>query len=125
MASAPAVPQASGGGRLGTLKLADFGLSKEGVEEPDQSFTMTHMPNGNGGWYAPEVMRKKKPTAKVDVFMAGCCVCYILTGGRHPFDAHDCRLFDANSYERTANVLAGKHDLRALLTLVSPQHPAA
>jgi serine/threonine-protein kinase/endoribonuclease IRE1 len=116
---------ASSGGQLGTLKLADFGLSKEGIETTDQSFTMTMTPTGMGGWYAPEVQRRGKKTQKVDVFMAGCCVCYIMADGRHPFDAHDCPIDDPNHYVRSANVLTGKHDLGPLLKLVCPQHPSA
>jgi serine/threonine-protein kinase/endoribonuclease IRE1 len=121
----------SGSCQLGTLKLADFGLSNEGVNAPDQSFTMTTTPTGLGGWYAPEVQRRGKKTQKVDVFMLGCCLCYILTGGRHPFDAHDCpeaRAGNPIQYVRIANVQGGKHDLGPLLGGAESAHardPAA
>jgi DNA-binding helix-hairpin-helix protein with protein kinase domain len=36
---------------------------------------------------APEVQLRKRATAKADVFMLGCCLFYLFTGGRHPFDA--------------------------------------
>ena len=71
------------------MKIADFGLSKS-VEDATTSFTYTNTPSGTGGWFAPEVRSSEvaggSKTAKVDIFMLGCCVFYTLSGGKHPYD---------------------------------------
>jgi hypothetical protein len=69
------------------------------------------------------VLNRGKKTQKVDVFMLGCCACYTLTGGRHPFDVHVHDSPDAhnpNLFIRSANVLHGYHDLGPLLSEVYP-----
>jgi serine/threonine protein kinase len=104
-------------GQLGILKLADFDLCRENITVLDQSFTYTYKPNGMGGWYAPEVhLPEVRTTAKVDVFMLGCCLYYILTEGCHPFDDPQA----PNAVTRVSNVARGRHHLDALKLAVWP-----
>ena len=79
------------GGYEGTLKLTDFGLSKDlDTRDLDQTFTTTTAQAGTEigsfGYYAPEVYRRGKLTPKVDVFSTGCCVFYTLSHGGRPFE---------------------------------------
>lgn len=67
-----------GGGTIGIVKLADFGLSK-------QIFTSnTKTPCGTVGYTAPEVVKDQRYSTKVDMWAIGC-VLYTLLCGFPPF----------------------------------------
>merc|ERR1719182_1151793 len=82
------------GGFDGAVKITDFGLSKDiQTADKDGSSSTTVAQGaseiGTFGYYAPEVYRRQKPTSKVDVFSLGCCIFYLLSGGRRPFEDPD------------------------------------
>lgn len=63
-----------GGGCVGTIKLADFGLSKIIWDEK----TMT--PCGTVGYTAPEIVKDEKYSKSVDMWALGCVLYTILCG---------------------------------------------
>lgn len=63
-----------GGGGIGQVKLADFGLSKQ----INQAKTKT--PCGTVGYTAPEVVKDEKYSTKVDMWGIGCVLYTILCG---------------------------------------------
>lgn len=63
-----------GGGGIGMVKLADFGLSKQ----INQAKTKT--PCGTVGYTAPEVVKDEKYSTKVDMWGIGCVLYTILCG---------------------------------------------
>lgn len=67
-----------GGGGIGIVKLADFGLSKQIFE------TNTKTPCGTVGYTAPEVVRDETYSMKVDMWGIGC-VLYTMLCGFPPF----------------------------------------
>ncbi|CCF59990.1 hypothetical protein KAFR_0I02100 [Kazachstania africana CBS 2517] len=67
-----------GGGSIGIVKLADFGLSKQIF----QTNTMT--PCGTVGYTAPEVVKDENYSMKVDMWGVGC-VLYTMLCGFPPF----------------------------------------
>jgi serine/threonine protein kinase len=80
-------------------------------QELDQSFSSTTAPQheiGSFGYYAPEVYRKQKVTAAVDVFSLGCCIFYVFSHGGRPFeDPED----PTNKFLLNNNILNGISDL--------------
>lgn len=67
-----------GGGGIGQVKLADFGLSKQIWEQN------TKTPCGTVGYTAPEIVRDEKYSKEVDMWAIGC-VLYTLLCGFPPF----------------------------------------
>lgn len=67
-----------GGGGIGQVKLADFGLSKQIWEHN------TKTPCGTVGYTAPEIVRDEKYSKEVDMWAIGC-VLYTLLCGFPPF----------------------------------------
>lgn len=67
-----------GGGGIGIVKLADFGLSKQ------IWFDETKTPCGTVGYTAPEIVRDEHYTKEVDMWAIGC-VLYTLLCGFPPF----------------------------------------
>ncbi|GAV54472.1 hypothetical protein ZYGR_0AM00100 [Zygosaccharomyces rouxii] len=63
-----------GGGGIGSVKLADFGLSKQIYQ------TKTKTPCGTVGYTAPEVVKDEKYSTKVDMWGIGCVLYTILCG---------------------------------------------
>ena len=78
-----------GGGGIGRVKLADFGLSKVVWDEQ----TMT--PCGTVGYTAPEIVKDERYSKSVDMWALGC-VLYTLLCGFPPF------------YDESINVLTEK-----------------
>jgi tRNA A-37 threonylcarbamoyl transferase component Bud32 len=111
------------GGFTGAVKLTDFGLSTEmETGDLDASFSTTTVNSGTEigsfGYYAPEVYRHEKITAKVDAFSLGCCIFYVLSHGRRPFeDPQDPQ----NKYMLKANTLTGNCNLAPLARLELPE----
>lgn len=68
----------SGGGTIGLVQLADFGLSKQIWEHN------TKTPCGTVGYTAPEIVRDEKYSREVDMWALGC-VLYTLLCGFPPF----------------------------------------
>ena len=100
-----------------TVKITDFGLSKDvNATDADQSFSTTTTQAGTEiasfGFYAPEVLRREKQTAKVDIFSLGCCIFYLLSGGHRP---HEAPQQPTNKHGLTANIWAGKFDLTKIV----------
>lgn len=67
-----------GGGGIGLVKLADFGLSKQIYS------TNTKTPCGTVGYTAPEVVKDERYSMKVDMWGIGC-VLYTMLCGFPPF----------------------------------------
>ncbi|KAG7663152.1 srk1 [[Candida] subhashii] len=67
-----------GGGGIGIVKLADFGLSKQIWEHN------TKTPCGTVGYTAPEIVRDERYSREVDMWAIGC-VLYTLLCGFPPF----------------------------------------
>lgn len=84
-----------GGGGIGRVKLADFGLSK--VIWNDSTFT----PCGTVGYTAPEVVKDRNYSKSVDMWAIGC-VLYTILCGFPPF-------YDESIQELTAKVARGQY----------------
>lgn len=67
-----------GGGTVGVVKIADFGLSKQIWEHN------TKTPCGTVGYTAPEIVRDERYSKEVDMWAIGC-VLYTLLCGFPPF----------------------------------------
>ncbi len=67
-----------GGGGIGVVKLADFGLSKQIFQ------TNTKTPCGTVGYTAPEVVKDERYSMQVDMWGVGC-VLYTMLCGFPPF----------------------------------------
>jgi len=89
-----------GGGGIGRVKIADFGLSKVVWNEE----TMT--PCGTVGYTAPEIVKDERYSKSVDMWAMGC-VLYTLLCGFPPF------------YDESINVLTEKV-ARGYYTFLSP-----
>jgi len=89
-----------GGGGIGRVKLADFGLSKIVWNEE----TMT--PCGTVGYTAPEIVKDERYSSSVDMWALGC-VLYTLLCGFPPF------------YDESISVLTEKV-ARGYYTFLSP-----
>ncbi|CAA7259533.1 unnamed protein product [Cyclocybe aegerita] len=89
-----------GGGGIGKVKIADFGLSKVVWNEQ----TMT--PCGTVGYTAPEIVKDERYSKSVDMWALGC-VLYTLLCGFPPF------------YDESINVLTEKV-ARGYYTFLSP-----
>lgn len=89
-----------GGGGIGRVKIADFGLSKIVWNED----TMT--PCGTVGYTAPEIVKDERYSKSVDMWALGC-VLYTLLCGFPPF------------YDESINVLTEKV-ARGYYTFLSP-----
>ena len=89
-----------GGGGIGRVKIADFGLSKVVWNEE----TMT--PCGTVGYTAPEIVKDERYSKSVDMWALGC-VLYTLLCGFPPF------------YDESINVLTEKV-ARGHFTFLSP-----
>jgi len=90
----------TGGGGIGRVKIADFGLSKVVWNEQ----TMT--PCGTVGYTAPEIVKDERYSKSVDMWALGC-VLYTLLCGFPPF------------YDESINVLTEKV-ARGYYTFLSP-----
>ncbi|KAI9308753.1 kinase-like domain-containing protein [Cunninghamella echinulata] len=84
-----------GGGGIGNIKLADFGLSKV-IWDTD---TLT--PCGTVGYTAPEVVSDQKYSKSVDMWAIGC-VLYTMLCGFPPF-------YDESIRELTSKVVKGQY----------------
>jgi len=86
-----------------TMKLADFGISKDlDLDRARDEYTLTASGAGTAGYMAREFVvlrwtqqRQKKRLRRGDfqrgdVFALGCCLFFLLTGGRHPFGDYPC-----------------------------------
>lgn len=63
-----------GGGEIGKIKIADFGLSKVVWDQQ----TMT--PCGTVGYTAPEIVKDERYSQSVDMWALGCVLYTILCG---------------------------------------------
>ncbi|KAJ9127364.1 MAPK-activated protein kinase Srk1 [Naganishia onofrii] len=89
-----------GGGGIGLVKLADFGLSKVIWDE------VTQTPCGTVGYTAPEIVKDERYSSSVDMWALGC-VLYTLLCGFPPF------------YDESISVLTEKV-ARGYYTFLSP-----
>lgn len=89
-----------GGGGIGQVKIADFGLSKVIWDE------QTRTPCGTVGYTAPEIVNDKRYSMSVDMWALGC-VLYTLLCGFPPF------------YDESISVLTEKV-ARGRYTFLSP-----
>ena len=85
----------------GTVKWADFGLSK--TVESNGRFQMSGM-KGTSGYMAPEVLKNlKNLTLKSDIFSAGCVFFQVLAEGEHPFGSKE-----DSTHKIDSNIINGK-----------------
>jgi serine/threonine protein kinase len=109
----------------GTVKLTDFGLSKEiETDDSDHAFSTTTIQVdteeiASFGFYAPEVYRKEKQSPKVDIFSLGCCLFYLLSKGRRP---HEDPKQPTNKFVLNSNILTGRFNLAAIAHLPEAAH---
>ncbi|KAF8743854.1 hypothetical protein AX14_000254 [Amanita brunnescens Koide BX004] len=89
-----------GGGGIGRVKIADFGLSKILWDEK------TKTPCGTVGYTAPEIVKEERYSKSVDMWALGC-VLYTLLCGFPPF------------YDESINILTEKV-ARGYYTFLSP-----
>eukprot|EP00173_Palmaria_palmata_P000020 Plantae.Rhodophyta-Palmaria_palmata.ctg10106.p1 GENE.Plantae.Rhodophyta-Palmaria_palmata.ctg10106~~Plantae.Rhodophyta-Palmaria_palmata.ctg10106.p1 ORF type:complete len:653 (+),score=95.41 Plantae.Rhodophyta-Palmaria_palmata.ctg10106:199-1959(+) len=97
------------------LKLADVGLALK-LDADRSSYTAVSSAAGGAGttgWRAPEVLSGGRQTRAVDVFSAGCIICYVVTSGDHPFGS--------DIFGRDGNIVAGKPSLQSLALLRAPE----
>lgn len=71
-----------GGGGVGTIKLADFGLSKVIWD------SNTRTPCGTVGYTAPEIVKDERYSKSVDMWALGCVLYTILCGFPPFYDEH-------------------------------------
>ena len=106
-----------GGGGIGRVKIADFGLSKIVWDEQ----TMT--PCGTVGYTAPEIVKDERYSKSVDMWALGCVLYTLLCGFPREWDSVEVRLFWANCdeafYDESINVLTEKV-ARGYYTFLSP-----
>lgn len=76
-----------------TLKLTDFGLSKESTDEDDQQITQTHC--GSPLYMSPEALRGGDYNSKTDLWSLGV-ILYEMAYGKPPVPARS--VFELNSY---------------------------
>ena len=71
------------------LKLADFGLAKDLTGYSSLATTTGHSLAGTRGWMAPELVSRKQTshTMESDVFSLGLVCHFLMSNGKHPFDA--------------------------------------
>lgn len=77
-----------GGGCIGKVKIADFGLSKIVIEENNHQ---AKTPCGTIGYTAPEIVRDQYYTKSVDMWALGC-VLYTMLCGFPPFYDDDVEI---------------------------------
>lgn len=99
----------------GDVKLADVGLALRLAANRSSYTAVTNAGGGVGttGWRAPEVLGSGRQTKAVDIFAAGCIVCFVLTGGQHPFGNE--------IFGRDGNIAAGRPSLEPLEALKLPE----
>ncbi|KAI8100063.1 kinase [Halteromyces radiatus] len=85
-----------GGGGIGKVKIADFGLSKVVWDQ----HTMT--PCGTVGYTAPEIVKDQRYSKSVDCYALGC-VLYVMLCGFPPF-------YDEDISELTQKVAKGQYE---------------
>ncbi|ODQ78724.1 hypothetical protein BABINDRAFT_152449 [Babjeviella inositovora NRRL Y-12698] len=85
-----------GGGGIGVVKLADFGLSKQ------VWYDNTGTPCGTVGYTAPEIVKDETYSMEVDMWALGC-VLYTLLCGFPPF-------YDERIDQLTQKVLKGEYE---------------
>uniref|UniRef100_A0A0L0NR43 Protein kinase domain-containing protein n=1 Tax=Candidozyma auris TaxID=498019 RepID=A0A0L0NR43_CANAR len=88
-----------GGGTIGTVKLADFGLSKQIWSHN------TKTPCGTVGYTAPEIVKDEKYSKEVDMWALGC-VLYTVLCGFPPF-------YDERIETLTEKVASGEYTFLA------------
>lgn len=100
---------------IGDIKLADVGLALRLAANRSSYTAVTNAGGGVGttGWRAPEVLGGERQTKAVDIFAAGCVVCFVLTGGQHPFGNP--------IFGRDGNIAAGNPSLEPLEALNLPE----
>lgn len=74
-----------GGGGIGKVKIADFGLSKIVFE------MSTKTPCGTAGYTAPEIVKDQRYNRSVDIWALGC-VLYTMLSGFPPFYDEDVKV---------------------------------
>ncbi|XP_043084607.1 serine/threonine-protein kinase/endoribonuclease IRE1-like [Puntigrus tetrazona] len=94
-------------------RLADFGLSRK-LEEGRSTVHTARA--GTQGWEATEILNQGTGYKKTsDIQVAGMLVYYILSGGKHPFDAKDTK----DAKDREENIKKGLHSLEGLQDIVA------
>jgi serine/threonine protein kinase len=72
----------------GTAKISDFGISKRNEYQMAYRFNSRMSLQGSVYWMAPEVIKSKGYSAKVDIWSLGCLVLEMFTG-HHPWRQYD------------------------------------
>jgi len=72
----------------GVAKISDFGISKKNEYEMAYKYNSRMSFQGSVFWMAPEVIRGKGYSAKVDIWSLGCVVLEMFTGV-HPWKQYD------------------------------------
>ena len=104
-----------GGGGIGRVKIADFGLSKIVWDEQ----TMT--PCGTVGYTAPEIVKDERYSKSVDMWALGCVLYTLLCGfpRETPYTGGDATNQYLAFYDESINVLTEKV-ARGYYTFLSP-----
>ena len=99
------------------IKLADFGLSRQGTKGQTNikstiigsGYSITFKPFGSHGWIGPEVyMGLDKYSYWVDIFPLGCIFGFVSTRGGHPFSSKLYREWDAEEWNAVVSAIKSK-----------------
>lgn len=109
------ISRSIGGLGAADVKLADVGLALRLAANRSSYTAISNAGGGVGttGWRAPEVLRGGRQTKAVDIFAAGCIVCFVLTGGKHPFGTQ--------IFGRDGNIASSRASLEPLEKLQLPE----
>lgn len=109
------ISRSIGGSGCSDVKLADVGLALRLAANRSSYTAISNAGGGVGttGWRAPEVLRGGRQTKAVDIFSAGCIVCFVLTGGKHPFGTQ--------IFGRDGNIASNRTFLEPLENLDLPE----
>ena len=69
-----------------TLKLGDFGLASQLLEENEKRYTICGTPN----YIAPEILKNTGHGVEVDIWCLGV-ILYTCLLGKHPFESSDLK----------------------------------
>ena len=71
------------------LKIGDFGISKIDIKEMSKQFTTTMGSHSSPAYIAPEVLKNKASTTKVDMWAIGIILYQLVSSSNLPFESEN------------------------------------